>query len=333
MRFALTPDLLFNTRQSRQNAELRARLEAVGQETITGRRQDVVKATNGRVGDAFLITKASLDMTRQREMAALAKARLNGAAGSISAIRQAISEVSATGRTTLSQGDDGSYVLLAEKASDWLQQTMGALSRRSGSRHLFSGTNTIGGPLAPQADLQAAINAEIAGAADPTAAIAAIDDYFNAPGGGFETDIYQGSVEDGPRLHVTDTQSYDPIPKADAAVFRTIMQGLTMIAGGLQYPDDADKTAMMEAGLAKLDQALDGVIALETRLGASQESIERTEESFTREASLIAAAESAMLGRDTFDAAAELQALEGQLEASYAVTGRLGSLSLANFLR
>ena len=89
----------------------------------------------------------------------------------------------------------------------------------------------------------------------------------------------------------------------------------------------------METGLAKLDQALDGVIALETRLGASQESIERTEESFTREASLIAAAESAMLGRDTFDAAAELQALEGQLEASYAVTGRLGSLSLANFLR
>ena len=89
----------------------------------------------------------------------------------------------------------------------------------------------------------------------------------------------------------------------------------------------------MDAGLSMLDQALDEIIAMETRLGASQESIERIEEGFTREATLIAAAEDAMLGRDTFDAAAELQALEGQLEASYTVTGRLGSLSLANFLR
>lgn len=333
MRFALTPDLLFNTRQARQNTELRQRLEAVGQETITGRRQDVVRATNGRVGDAFLIQKASLDITRQQDMASLAKARLNGAAGSISAIREAITDVSADGRTTLSQNDEDSFALLAGKATDWLQQTMGALGRRSGTRHLFSGTNTVGGPLAAPDVLQTAINAEITGAPDVTTAIAAIDTYFNAAGGDFETNIYQGSVADGPRLHVTDTQSYDPIPKADNAVFRKIMQGFTMIAGGLQYADDADKTAMMDAGLSLLDQSLDDIIAMETRLGASQESIERIEEGFTREAGLIAAAEDAMLGRDTFDAAAELQALEGQLEASYTVTGRLGSLSLANFLR
>lgn len=333
MKFALTPDLLFNTRQARQNSELRARLEAVGQETITGRRQDVIQATNGRVGDAFLIQKAGLDITRQQDTAALAKARLDGAAGSISAIREAISDVSATGRTTLSQEDTDNFALLSSKATDWLQQTMGALGRRSGTRHLFSGTNTAGGPLATSDVLQTAVTAEMAAAPSVGAAIAAIDTYFNAAGGGFETAIYQGSVSDGPRLHVTDTQSYDPIPKADDPVFRDIMRGFAMIAGATQYADDADKLAMMEAGLDVLDQTLDGIIAMETRLGASQESIERIEESLTREASLVAAAEDAMLGRDTFDAAAELQALEGQLEASYTVTGRLGSLSLANFLR
>jgi len=140
-------------------------------------------------------------------------------------------------------------------------------------------------------------------------------------------------VEDGPRLHVTDTQSYDPIPKADHAVFRNVLRGFSMIAGATQFADDADKETMMEAGLDILSKSLDDIIALETQLGASQESVERTEESLTREATLIAAAEDAMLGRDTFDAAAELQALEGQLEASYTVTGRLGSLSLSNFLR
>jgi flagellar hook-associated protein 3 FlgL len=333
MRFSLTPDLLFHTRQSRQNAELRARLETVGQEAITGRREDVVRATNGRVGDAFLLQKASMDITRQRETAQLAKARIDGAAGSIETIRQTLIDISADGRATLVDGGPGDFQLLSETASDRLGQVMIALGRRSGTRHLFGGTNTAGGPLASQLDLQADINAEIAGAPNVTSAIAAIDDYFNLPGGGFETNIYSGSVEDGPRLHVTDTQSYDPIPKADNALFRDVMRGFAMIAGGMEYTDDADRVAMMEAGVSILEGALDGAVAMETRLGATQQSIERLQTTFEREANLIATAEFNLLGRDTFDAAAELQALEGQLEASYAVTGRIGSFSLVNFLR
>ncbi|GLQ21446.1 flagellin [Algimonas porphyrae] len=333
MRFALTPDSLFTVRQSRQNAELRARLETVSQEVITGRRADTLEATNGRLGDAFLLDKASADITRQRSMADLAGARLNGAAGSVSVIRETLLGFNGTARNSLAQGHENDLDLLTLNASDALAQITGALSRRQGTRHLFSGTQSVGVPLSSPADIEAGVNAIISGSADAATASADIEAYFNAPGGGFETDIYQGSAEDGPRLHITDTKSFDPLPKGDDPLFRDILRGLSLVAGSGNATTRDDQIAMIEEGLALLDTAVEGVLAMESRLGSAQQSLERTDSVLQTEASLIAAAQDKLLGRDVFDAAAELQSLEGQLEASYTVTGRLGSLSLANFLR
>jgi flagellar hook-associated protein 3 FlgL len=332
MQFSLTPDILFNTRQSRQNATLRARLETVGQETITGRRADVLQATNGQVGDAFLLEKASQDITRQMGMANLAAARLDGAASSLSSIRETLVEFTPDARVTFATGGNNDFSLMASGAEDALSHVMSSLSRRHGTRHLFSGTQSAGGPLASQHNLQSAINTAISGAATGADAITAVNDYFSA-GGGFETDIYQGSAADGPRLHVTDTQSFDPLPKADDQLFRDMMQGFAMIAGASQAATAADRDQLIEAGINLLDGALDGTLATEARIGAAQQSIERIDTRLQSETTLISTTISNLLGRDVFEAAAELQALEGQLEASYTVTGRLGSLSLANFLR
>lgn len=40
-----------------------------------------------------------------------------------------------------------------------------------------------------------------------------------------------------------------------------------------------------------------------------------------------------MFGRDQFEAAGELKALEAQLQASYTITARLSDLTLTNFIR
>lgn len=332
MQFSLTPDTLFNTRQSRQNANIRARLETVGQETINGRRADVLQATNGQVGDAFLLEKASQDITRQRSMATLATARLDSATSSISTIRETLVDFTPSARVTFATGGDNEFDLMASSAGDGLSAVMNSLGRRHGTRHLFGGTETAGGPLATADVLQTAVNTAISSAASGTDAISAINDYFDT-GGGFETDIYQGSAADGPRLHVTDAQSFEPLPKADDPLFRDMMKGYAMIAGAAQAATDADRDALIEAGINLLDGALDGALAAESRLGAAQQSIERIDRGLQTEATLISTTTSNLLGRDVFEAAAELQALQGQLEASYTVTGRLGSLSLANFLR
>lgn len=333
MRFSLTPDSLFTARQSRQNAELRARLETVSQEVITGRRADTLQATNGRLGDAFLLNKAASDITRQRSMADLAATRLDGAATSVSVIRETLLDFNGSAWTSLAQGSERDLQLLSLDASGALSQVTAALSRRQGTRHLFSGTQSIGVPLSPPADIEAGVNAIISGSPDAATAMADIDAYFNNAGGGFETDIYQGSMDDGPRLHVTDTKSFDPIPNGDDPLFRNIMRGLSLVAGAGNATNREDQIALIENGLALLNTAVESALAMESRLGSSQQSLERIDSVLQSEAALIATAQDNMLGRDVFDAAAELQALEGQLEASYTVTGRLGSLSLANFLR
>lgn len=333
MEFSLTPDLLFNTRQARQNATLRARLETVGQEVITGRRSDIYAATSGRVGDAFLLDQAAADLTRQQGAVNLARARLEAATISISSIREVTSGFTTDGRTALAIGQPNDLALLQERADTIISAVSGALNRRSGSRHLFAGTQSAGSPLAAIDTLKTAIDGLVTAGPDAAGTVAAIDDYFNAAGGGFETDIYQGSVEDGPRLHVSNSTSFDPIPKADDALFRSILQGFALVAASDQAGTDADRTALINEGLNIIDSTLDGMLAMESRLGASVQNLDRIEQGLTAEAALVASTQVSMLGRDTFDAAAELQALEGQLEASYTVTGRLGSLSLANFLR
>lgn len=332
MQFSLTPDILFNARQSRNNAALRTQLERAGQEAITGRRSDVLQATNGQVGDAFLLDKASQDIIRQLDMANLATARMDGAASSFSSIRETLIDFTQGSRVIFATGGDNEIALMSANAGDALGNIMSSLGRRHGTRHLFSGTLTTGGPLETPEVLQAAINTEISGAASGTDAIAAIDAYFGA-GGGFENDIYQGSTVEGPRLHITDTRSFAPLPKADNQLFRDMMQGFAMIAGAGQAATKADRDQLIEAGINLLDGAIDGALATESRLGAAQQSVERIELGLQSEASLISSTQSKLLGRDIFEAAAELKALEGQLEASYTVTGRLGSLSFANFMR
>lgn len=333
MQFSITPDLLFNNRQARFNTALRDRLEQVGQEVITGQRSDIVAATNGRVGDAFLLDQAASQIERQRGAANLARARLESASVSIGSIREATLGFTGEGRVALQLGQPSDLALLAERAIDSLSVISVSLNRRQGTRHLFSGTQSAGSALGSMDTLQTAVNGLITTGPDSATTLAAIEGYFNTPGGGFEADIYQGSVEDGPRLHISNTESFDPIPKADDPLFRDILRGFALIAGAENAATDEERNEIIAAGLDLLDTTTEGLLSLESRLGASQQGVDRIEASLTAEAALISSTRNSLLGRDPFEAAAELQALEGQLEASYTVTGRLGSLSILNFLR
>jgi len=68
-------------------------------------------------------------------------------------------------------------------------------------------------------------------------------------------------------------------------------------------------------------------------MGAGQQNLDVITDNMRAERGFLATTEQNLMGRDIFEAAAELQALESQLQASYTITGRLGSLSLVNFLR
>lgn len=335
MRLGLTPSLSFQIQQARQNADIRAQLQQASQEAVSGRRSDPLEATRGRLGDALLIQNEITSVTRYREAAGLAGARLDGAAGAISLIRESITGFAPEARAALGQIDLDLAPLDAVRATaeGLILQVAGSLNQRQGQRYLFGGNQSNASPLASLNQIRTDVRAEISAAADPADATARIDTYFNDPNGGFAQDIYQGSAADGPRLHITDTQSLNPLPKADDPVFKSILQGLAMISESDAANSVEDNKALITEGLRLIDKGTEDILRIEARLGAARQTVDQIDQSLQAEAGLLSASENRLLGRDTFEAAAELQALEGQLQASYTITGRLGSLNLTNFLR
>jgi flagellar hook-associated protein 3 FlgL len=233
----------------------------------------------------------------------------------------------------LAQGNPTGLSIVQADAEALLGNIVGSLNTRIGQRQIFGGQETSVAPLESAAEIQTKIDTIIANAPDTDTALANIEQFFADPAGGFQTSSYRGSEAEGPRLHITDTRSLSSLPKADDPIFRDILKGLTLVASARNAATQEEASALMQAGFEVLDTGSGQLLNLEARLGAGQQNLDVITNNMRAERGFLAAAEQNLLGRDVFEAAAELQALEGQLQASYTVTGRLGALSLANFLR
>lgn len=333
MRFSFTPDLSFQLRQSSQNANIRSRLQTAGEETVSGRRVDVLAASNGRLGEALILGSAVANLDRHLKSASLSGARLSGASNAIISMREGLSGFSTSGRVSAAQGNPISLSVLHTDTEAILGNIVGNLNTRIGQRHIFGGQETASSPIQSAEGLQADIDAILAAAPDTATALAEIDQFFADPAGGFQTSNYNGSDAAGPRLHISDTRSLSPLPKADDQVFKDIIKGLTLVASARNAATDEEADALMQAGFSAVDAGSEQLLDLEARMGAGLQNLDVMTDNMQSELGFLAATEQSFLGRDVFEAAAELQALEGQLQASYTVTGRLGSLSLVNFLR
>lgn len=333
MRLSFTPDLSFQVRLANQNSDIRARLQDVATETVTGRRADTLEASQGRLGEAMRLQSAIGDIDRHLESANLSRARLDGVANAIISMRDSASGFGTTGRIAVAQGNGPALEVVQDDAQNILSRVMSSLNTRVGQRYVFGGTEVAQSPLKAPEVLQEQINSIISAAPDAATAEQDIFDFFGDTTAGFDTQIYNGSTEDGPRLHITDSRSLPPPPNANSAVFRDLMRGLATVAGAANLSPDSERDALMQSAFNTIDQSVDRLLTMEARLGSSQQNLEIIETNLRSERSFLATTEQNIMGRDIFEAAAELQALEGQLQASYTVTGRLGSLSLANFLR
>lgn len=333
MQVGLTPSLSFQIQQARQNAEIRAELQKSSQEAVTGRSANPLEATRGRIGDALTLQSSITDVARHRAAGGLAGARIDGASSAVALVREAIVGLAPEGRAALAQADSGAMDAVRARAEGTLSQMFGVLNQRQGERYLFSGTQTNTAPLSGIDQLLDAVSGEISAATDAADAQTRVTTFFDDPSGGFTQDIYQGSTGAGPRLHISDNQSLSPLPKADDPVFKDIMQGLAMISESISAGTEAEQKAIAEAGMNLIDTGLENLLRIEARLGATRQNVDQIDSALQAEEQLLTASEQRLLGVDTFEAAARLQALEGQLQASYTITGRLGSLNLTNFLR
>ncbi len=320
------PNSLISAQFTQNIAELRQSIARTAAEATTGRYSDLTAHLSGRIGTAMLSQKAVEDINFQREQLSHREGRLDVTQLSLTRINDRVLGLDASMRQAVGIGNLVNQGTIARDAKAALGDVFSALNVRFGERYLFAGDATATLPLPSPEDLLSDVRLMADGAADPAAFAAALDTYFNTPGGGWQQTIYRGSV---------DSSDPDAVTGADPALVELI-SGLVVMA----LSDPANSPALIAANPDITNQAsarlTSGQLAL-TNLradrGVSQEQLAIQKKSLDIEETIFTSALNALSARDQYEAASALEQLQSSLEASYLLTNRLSSLSLLNFLR
>jgi flagellar hook-associated protein 3 FlgL len=243
------------------------------------------------------------------------------------------------GRDLLSASESGlsaSVVSVAKSARNDFDAIVSALNGRVADRSLFGGTATDGAALVDASTMMTQISAAVAGSATISDIVTAVDDYFMAPGGGFETGAYIGSTNDLAPMRLNDNQSADFNVRADTMELREAMRDSALAALALDPGlnlDLLEQKQLMETAGERLLTGQDNLTSVRADVGFNQERVENVmaENSLSRSSMLMT--QSDLIGADQTEVAGKLQAVQVQLEMVYTITARLSQLTLANYVR
>lgn len=330
------PDLLGQLQRGRTTAQIREQLQTVSTEAVTGLKSDITKATNGALGDGHLLRKAINDVEQTQSINALSKTRLDLMIGAISGSRVAIDDIHTRGTVILEQNNAVGLTIIASEAEASLESIMSALSVSHGNRYLFSGDQTQTPPFANAQQLLDDVRSIMTTSTTPADIETALDQYFNDPAGGFQTTIYQGTDTPPPPLPYADGKSAQPNLTGQSEEIKDVLRGLAVMATAQDFNSDITSPLFRDVftqGLTSVSNGNEALITLEGQMGIYASQINQSNERLADEAQVLSVAFQDMFGRDQFEAAGELQALEAQLQASYTITARLSNLNLTNFIR
>lgn len=201
---------------------------------------------------------------------------------------------------------------------------------------LFAGARTDSAALADADEMLAALRTVVSAQTDLPGILAAVENWFNAPGGGFETDGYLGETSSLKPFLLGENETISLNLGADAPQLRDILKHTAVAAlaadPALDLPSEFQKSLLDHAGNG-LVAAQDPLTGIRADLGYTEA---RVEEIATRIASEKTASEyaiGALLGVDPFETVTRLEEVQLQLESLYTATVRLGRLSLVEYMR
>ncbi|MHA3979936.1 flagellin [Halovulum sp. GXIMD14794] len=290
-------------------------------------------ATRGDLAPVFGIDAALQRLEVRDQGLSLASARSAAAQQSLATVQQAAGNLGLDLGAAVSRGDPVSTSALQATASGVLEAVVNALNTSFGGRTLFSGAGQDGPALAGAGQIIAEVANIVGSAADAASAVAAVDAWFDTPGGGFETIAYLGSTTDAAAVEIADETRLSYLPRADDAALRDTMKALALIAVAPFATTAGDREALLAEGAGQLVAAEQAVTGLRAALGSDEERIAQAKETTEAERNALARSRNDLVGVDQYEAATRFAEVEGQLQSLYTVTARLSGLSLTNYLR
>jgi len=221
-----------------------------------------------------------------------------------------------------------------QQARTGLDTILAALNGSVGGRSLFAGTATDVSPMASADTLITALQAEVAGLTLTSQILAAVDNWFDDPGG-FKTTMYSGSDQALAPIQVGANEQVTLSLQADNPEFRSILRNaaLAVLATdpGLGLDVDAQNALLHIAGEGLLNDDR-GLTGLRADMGYAQARIEEASSRTAAARTSLEYARNELLAADPFETATRLEEVQFQLESLYAVTVRTARLTLLSFL-
>ncbi len=327
-------DLARGVMLRRQNTDLKTQMTRLTQEVSTGRAADPVRHLSGQLSGLADIEQ-SLTLNRSYKTAAteagVIASAMQAALGRVEEETGRLAESLVLATTT---GGGVSLPVMAGQARHTLDAIVGSLSARVAGRALFSGSEVTTPALAPSDDILTAVKAALGGASDAASVETAVAGFF-APGGDFETLVYQGGTDPMGAIPLGAGEAVTLDIRADSAALRHSLQNtvLAVLAGdqGLAL-SDGDRQALLASAGEGLLGAQGQMAILRADLGHAEYRIEQSSSRIASEISGLEQARNSLTAVDPFTSATELEAVQLQLETLYTITARSSRLSLVNFL-
>ena len=180
----------------------------------------------------------------------------------------------------------------------------------------------------------AGLTAATAGATDVASLMTAVDAWFD-PGGGFETTVYLGSTTPLDPVDIGQDVSADLGFTAFDSELRDTLKGIALaglVADGALAGDVEGRAELLQRAGEILTEGESGLTQLRARLGTVEELIEEADTARAAETSALTLTRAGLLEVDPYETASRLQQVQTQLETIYAMTARMQSLSLVNYL-
>lgn len=319
----------------RQSAGLKTDMTRLGNELATGQKQNLGAALSGDFGPLAGIERSLVALTAYKTSnteAAGFLAMSQSALGTVQDTQQKL----APGLLTAANARDATLMgTTAEDARQKLFTVVSALNTRFADRSLFAGTATDKPALSNGETMLADIAAAASGQTTAAGVIAAVETWFDASGGGFETTGYLGSGSDMAPLVISDGETAPVAVRADDPPFREMLKGFVLaglVADGTLAGDLDGQAELMKTAAEKMMGAERGITELRAGLGAVEARVEDARARNSAEATAYKLARSELVAADPYQTATEFQAVQARIETLYTVTSRIAGLTFTDYM-
>lgn len=318
----------------RQNVRMNAELGQLTQEMSSGQTADIPRHLKGNysyLGDIERKLRVIEGYDTAAKEASVLTAAMQSALEKVQKSTTALSaDLILSGNTNLPQG----MQVASTNAKGELRALLSALNTNVAGRSLFSGVATDTTTFASSSSFLSELKGAVAGEVTLNGILGAIDNWFDAPGGGFETAGYLGAMTDLPPLLVGEGETVGLTLRGDDQVIRELLKN-TAIAALAADPDLGYSTLLQSSMLVSAGENLltsqGALSAVRGDLGYAESRLEESKSRISAERTSFEMSRNELLGVDLYETATRLEAAQFQLESLYTATARLSQLSLVGY--